>query len=332
MVPLPHVLVSNASISTTLPAGLVAVFAGAMTGIGLATLKTFVKYSIAPRIYLFARNPHAVGEVVEMFVKVDLSSLRETDAACDVVKSKEDGVNLVVLSMKEVRLDRTLTPEGLHLFLATVYYARMRIVQALLPALIHASAYSRLARVVDIAGGTKEGPVDMLDLAALRVPFAKICGQLASMHTLSLKTLAEQVLGVSFVHDFPGAEVTPLFDGGACWAGWGMWVLRLYLRVFRRWVCVSVEECGKRYVFLGTSAKYAAGEGEAGGVLVGEGVERRTATEGVRGCVYSGDWDVEGPGGRVMGLLKGLGREGIKEVVWEHTNGEFERIRRGEGL
>lgn len=227
---------------------------------------------------------------------------------------------------------QAVSPEGLHLFLATVYYARILIPTLLLHLLTHASHTTSLARVVDIAGGTKEGPIDTSDLAALRIPFGKMRGQLASMHTLALETLSEQAPTVSFVHDFPGAVVTPLFDGAPGWAGVVVWVLGAYLRLFQRWLSVPIEECGERHVFLATSAKYAAREGKADGVVVGEGVERGKATEGVEGGVYSVDWDGEGPGDRVMGLLEGLRKKGVREVVWEHTSGEFERIRRGKGL
>lgn len=118
MVSLAQVLASNARIPTSLPSSMVAVFAGATTGIGLATLKAFVAHAVAPRIYFFARNTDSAARVVQQclainpsceieVVKADLSSLRETTAACAVVTARETGVNLVVLSMGEVRMDRT---------------------------------------------------------------------------------------------------------------------------------------------------------------------------------------------------------------------------------
>lgn len=118
MVSLPIVLASNAQIPSTLPEGLVAVFAGATSGIGEATLKTLVKYAVKPRIYLFARTPASAERVIAEcrqsnpsaeleFIKVDLSSIKETDEACEVVKKKEKMVNLVVLSAGELKLDRT---------------------------------------------------------------------------------------------------------------------------------------------------------------------------------------------------------------------------------
>jgi NADP-dependent 3-hydroxy acid dehydrogenase YdfG len=117
MVSLPDVLASNAQISSILPKRLVAVFAGATSGIGEATLKGLVKYAVEPRIYLFARNPASAERVLAEcrqlnssaeyeFIKVDLSSIKETDAACEEIKRREELVNLVVLSAGELRLDR----------------------------------------------------------------------------------------------------------------------------------------------------------------------------------------------------------------------------------
>lgn len=117
MVSLVAVRVSNKQIPTALPKNLVAVFAGATSGIGLATLKRFVNYAVEPRIYLFARNPTSAERVIAecrqlnpqgeyVFVKVDLSLVKETDRACDEVKSKEKLVNLAFLSAGELSFDR----------------------------------------------------------------------------------------------------------------------------------------------------------------------------------------------------------------------------------
>jgi NADP-dependent 3-hydroxy acid dehydrogenase YdfG len=117
MVSLKEVVASNAQIPSALPKRLVAVFAGATSGIGEVTLKTLVKYSTEPRIYLFARNPalaaRAIAECRQInpsgdyiFVKVDLSLVRETDIACEYVKSREKLVNLLFLSAGEIKFDR----------------------------------------------------------------------------------------------------------------------------------------------------------------------------------------------------------------------------------
>lgn len=152
------------------------------------------------------------------------------------------------------------------------------------------------------------------------------------MHTLALESLADEAPTVSFVNDFPGAVLTPLFDGIPGWYGVAtrMWARVLWL--FQRWVCVPIEECGERHVFLGTSAKYTPGEGRAVGVgLVGD-IEASHATENVRRSVYSVGWDCEGPGEHVMGLLEELRNESVKEIVWRHTNEQFERVRSGKKL
>jgi NADP-dependent 3-hydroxy acid dehydrogenase YdfG len=109
MVALSDVNSSNARITSTLPKHLVAVFAGATTGIGEATLKKLIKYAVEPRVYLFARNPASAARVIAecrqisphgvfTFIKVDLSLIKETDRACEEVKRKEKTVNLIVLS------------------------------------------------------------------------------------------------------------------------------------------------------------------------------------------------------------------------------------------
>ncbi|KAL1604880.1 hypothetical protein SLS60_004420 [Paraconiothyrium brasiliense] len=131
MVSLHQVLSSNARIPHELPKNMVAVFAGATTGIGLATLKAFVKYAVAPRIYFLARNTPTAERIVTdclttnpsstfHVLKVDLSSVRETTAACDTIKAKEKAVNLIVLTMGEIRMDRTCTLPSLPSSLSTI--------------------------------------------------------------------------------------------------------------------------------------------------------------------------------------------------------------------
>lgn len=115
MVSLNDILESNARITTLLPKGTVAVFAGATTGIGETTLKTFVKYAAEPRIYLLARSVASAERVIAEcrqnnnggtynVIKVDLSSVKETNEACEEIKAKEKHVNLVVLSAGEITL------------------------------------------------------------------------------------------------------------------------------------------------------------------------------------------------------------------------------------
>ncbi|KAI1250912.1 hypothetical protein MGN70_007973 [Eutypa lata] len=56
MVSLQAIRESNSCIATGLPAGLVAVFVGATSGIGETTLKQLVKRARQPRIYFLGRR------------------------------------------------------------------------------------------------------------------------------------------------------------------------------------------------------------------------------------------------------------------------------------
>jgi NADP-dependent 3-hydroxy acid dehydrogenase YdfG len=118
MVNFSDVLASNARIPSALPKRFVAVFAGATSGIGEATLKSLLKYAVEPRIYLIARNQTSAERVIAecqqlnprgeyIFVQADLSSIRETDRACEHIKSREKLVNLVFLSAGQFDLDKT---------------------------------------------------------------------------------------------------------------------------------------------------------------------------------------------------------------------------------
>jgi len=117
MVSFTDVLASNAQIPSTLPKQLVAVFAGATSGIGEATLKSLLKYAVEPRIYLIARNQASAERVIAecrqinprgeyVFIQADLSSIRETDRACEQIKRREKLVNLAFLSAGQLNLDK----------------------------------------------------------------------------------------------------------------------------------------------------------------------------------------------------------------------------------
>ncbi|CAO2651407.1 Nn.00g039770.m01.CDS01 [Neocucurbitaria sp. VM-36] len=338
MVSLPDVRASNAQIPTALPGRLVAVFAGATSGIGETTIKTFVKYVVEPRIYLFARNATSAERVIAecrefnprgeyVFVKVDLSLVKETDRACEEVKSREKLVNLVVLSAGELSFDRALTSEGLNSFLAASAYTRIRIIQQLLSLLIAASKTTSLARVIDVAGGTKEGDLDTSDLAALKIPFRSLRPHITSMHTLALETLAEQAPTVSFVHDFPGAVYSGLHKNVPGWLGFASHVvLETVYWTLGRWLFVPVEESGERHVFLATSERYKPKDGQARGLPLVLGLKDGTGSDGHVGSgVYSVDWDCEGPSKKGENALKGLRKKGAREVVWSHLTEQFEQ-------
>jgi short-subunit dehydrogenase len=110
MVTLQQVQKSNSHIASTLPPKLVAVFVGATSGIGEATLKQFAKHTRQPRIYVVGRSQTSADrikrecqelnpEVDLIFVKVDdISLMRTVDDVCHEIVAKENAINLLFLS------------------------------------------------------------------------------------------------------------------------------------------------------------------------------------------------------------------------------------------
>lgn len=109
MVLLDAVRSSNASIASSLPAGLVAVFVGATNGIGETSLKQFAKHTRQPRVYFLGRSQKAGDRIAAEckalnakgefhFMKADVSLIRNVDQVCQDIKSKEKSINLLFLT------------------------------------------------------------------------------------------------------------------------------------------------------------------------------------------------------------------------------------------
>ena len=118
MVSLSAVQSSNALISSALPPGLVAVFVGATSGIGEATLKQFAGHARRPRAYLVGRSQDAGDRIVAecealnpegeyVFVRADVSLIRVVDEVCAAIKAKEKTVNILFLSAGLPSMDRS---------------------------------------------------------------------------------------------------------------------------------------------------------------------------------------------------------------------------------
>lgn len=114
---LAQVQASNATISS-LPPGLVAVFAGATSGIGEAALKEFVKQAKKPKCYLVGRSEQAANRIIGdcqslnpeahvVFMQADVSLIKEVDKLCEKIKSMENAVNILFLSAGAALLGRS---------------------------------------------------------------------------------------------------------------------------------------------------------------------------------------------------------------------------------
>jgi NADP-dependent 3-hydroxy acid dehydrogenase YdfG len=109
MVSLKDVQLSNSRIAADLPPHLVAVFVGATSGIGEASLKKFAKYANQPRIYFVGRSQESAGRISAecktlnskgeyIFIQADVSLIHTVDKVCEEIKSKEEAINLLFIS------------------------------------------------------------------------------------------------------------------------------------------------------------------------------------------------------------------------------------------
>ncbi|KAI1814428.1 hypothetical protein GGS20DRAFT_412436 [Poronia punctata] len=341
MVSLPTMRESNTRISQTLPPGLVAVFVGATSGIGEATLKHLAKNTRQPRIYFLGRRQtegdRIKKELEEVnpggeyhFLSYDLSLLKNVDDACRYIQGKEKAINLLFLTSGTLTKGRK-TVEGLNYSIALGYFSRTRFIVDLLPQL---RAAKSLRRVVTVLAGTKEGPILTDDFQANDAGIVAARGHQVSMVTSALKTIAQQAPEVSFVHDFPGFVETTLgreFTG--FWAAVGNGVFNMLMPL----LCMSTAEAGERHAFLATSARFPPRSRKGGdddddddeglGVPRGEDVDVAVSVDGdVGGGVYSVDYKAEGTDKRVRDVIKGLSDDGTVEKAWKYTEEEFLRI------
>lgn len=129
------------------------------------------------------------------------------------------------------------------------------------------------------------------------------------------------------MHDDPGAVKTPLLDRVEGTLGV---LMRAFVYLAGHWICVPLEECGERQLYLATSARYssvsAGGEGGEG-VPLGDGVDVARGTTGEIGNgIYSVAWDGTSASPTVQKLLASYRDKGMVEEVWRHTESEFDRI------
>ncbi|KAL6234365.1 hypothetical protein BDW75DRAFT_212543 [Aspergillus navahoensis] len=330
MVSLQAIRAHNASICSSLPPGLVAVFVGATSGIGAATLKAFAKYTRLPRAYFVGRSRAAANATIAecralnprgeyIFIEADISLIRVVDDVCARITASEPALNILFFSQGIASLERNKTAEGLHLLTALTHYSRIRFIANLLPLLQGASP---LRRVVTVGAAGFEGPIGTSDFGALRVPPGQVRGHVATLMTLGLEAVARHAPSVAFIHDYPGTVDTPLtrrvMSGtGSAPVDW-----------------MDPTESGERHLYLLTSARYPGKDEDArlarldGDVGVPGPEVIRGANGGIGGGVYAVGSNGECVSTETLGFVDDLRQDGMVDLVWEHTVGEFERIAR----
>ncbi|KAF8443651.1 hypothetical protein BDZ91DRAFT_670579 [Kalaharituber pfeilii] len=346
MVLLPAVLSANSTLPSHIPHGSVSVFAGATSGIGLATLTAFAKHSCGtrPRIYFIGRNAEAGGRITQelkqtcpdgevVFIQADLSLLRIVDEVCSHIKEregKEGKINLLFVSAGIISMDKQDTSEGLDLVTAITLYSRLRLITNLLPLLQQgANSSPVLSRVVNIFAGGK-GSALPLDLSLRSLSALAARSATATMTNLAMSHLALKHPQVSFVHVFPGFVRTKNQDI----PGFLPFVIRTVMGVFGRWICVGLEESGERHLFHATNERYPPVRGiiefdgdakGSTGTPVPEGLEVAKGPDGKpRSGMYCLNWDGEEDAENKV--LKQYIENGMREKVWEHVEEVFRGI------
>ncbi|KAF9891583.1 hypothetical protein FE257_003594 [Aspergillus nanangensis] len=340
MVTLSHVQSSNAQIATTLPPGLVAVFVGATNGIGEYSLKEFARHAKKPRVYFVGRSQEAgdriAGECRELnsegefiFIKADVSLLKNVDDVCRQLQRKEKTINLLFLTCGSALAH--VGPEGLHIFMALAYYARARFIVNLLPLLRQAPS---LRRVVTVMAAGHEGPIHTNDFQSRNIPWSRVRGHNVSMIDMMHEHMVDRAPEVSFVHDYPG----PVKSGFGRETN-GV-LVRIAITAFKMvgpLIYIPSRESGERHLFFATSARYPPRAGaetkEAAGVPIPADMSVAGGTDGQKASgVYAVHWDGESAGAKSLKMLARLRNKDMVKQVWEHTISEFQRVTGSESL
>ncbi|KAE8364901.1 short-chain dehydrogenase/reductase [Aspergillus caelatus] len=306
MVSLSTVRAHNALLKS-LGSGLVAVFVGGTSGIGLYTAREFVRYTISPTVYLVGRNETQARQVIQelslvnpsgkfQFIQTDASLLSGVDSACEVIQQKENRINLLFLSCGIFTLKgRDETSEGLDKKFSLHYYARMRFINNLIPQLTQANSNkgstSALSRVITVLGAGHETKIDMNDLDLKHKYSLDSCDVHATtMSSLMVEEFASRYPSTTFIHTYPGIVKSGISREAGPIVGR---LVRAVMFLGRPWM-VAEQESGERH--LGDSRVHAA-------------VSRRGA--------YLVKWDGSEVGDRRF--LDEYHASGVGRKVWEHT-------------
>lgn len=114
MVSLKDIRKSNAQLQF-LPPGLVAVFSGATSGIGLGTLTALIKFAKAPKVYIIGRDHEKGAKIIAeleklnseaslIFFEAQFSLIRDVDRISREILRIEDHVDILCMSPGNVNL------------------------------------------------------------------------------------------------------------------------------------------------------------------------------------------------------------------------------------
>ncbi|KAJ5312121.1 hypothetical protein PENANT_c011G08797 [Penicillium antarcticum] len=295
----------NAALKSAKPE-IVALFVGGTSGIGKHTAIKLAGAVMKPTIYIVGRNEAAGAQVVAAMEKanpngsygfkaVDVSNLRNVDKACEELKTRFEGLDLLFLSAGALAFSKNETAAGIDANHMLRYYSRMRFIENLLPAL----EATKSPRVISILAGGKEIMIeeDNLDLTK-KFSLSASTGYPASMNSLAFEVLASQHPSVSFLHVFPGIVATPLLKNSM-----GS-VAGTILGFLSKPISISAEESGEWQTWLSTSPNFAPKNSGQGAYIL----------------------NYDGKDATNQSLMTQLREKGFPEIVWKHTQDTFNRI------
>lgn len=305
MTSIAQVKAANATIKQE-HSSLTAVFVGATSGIGLATLQAFTRHIAQPRAIIIGRSLIAFQRSLDhlktinpeghyTFLEADVALIRNVNAVCNQIRSllilESRKIDLLFTSQGYISFSgREENADGLDNSIALRYYGRIRFTENLLPLM------STNARSISILAGGQEGKIfeDDLDLKQ-SYSVVNAAAQFASMLTLSFDKLAEQDPEKAFLHVFPGLTSTGLLGRSAKGVlGFVMrWVLEPVISLFAS----RAEDVGERMLYFATTEKFATGS-------------------------WSLDWDGTS---KENAVLKGYRDRGLAEKVVEHNAKIFQK-------
>ncbi|KAK3693038.1 hypothetical protein B0T22DRAFT_448846 [Podospora appendiculata] len=327
MVDLQFVRGHNSALKAQTP-GLVAVFTGATKGIGAATAQALIKLLNTPTIYIVGRSeekfsisqqPHlqALNSGARIvFIRADITLLREVDRVCALIATAEKKVDLLFMSPGFVPVNGPhYTDEKIDKCMSLSHYGRIRFITNLVP-LLSTSPGPRVLSV--LAGGAERCLwVNDLSLASNYSMLAAI-DHMTALHTLSLAHLAAQNPSVSFVHAHPGFVGTDVVADAFGSLAPGVFgaltrvVGRVFVvPVFRAFMAMAVEESGERQAFHATSGRYPSASASIsapemlGGLYLVDSLGELSA-----------NWK----------LLRGWVHQGLVGKVWDHTVGVIDGV------
>lgn len=246
--------------------------------------------------------------------------MRNVDAVCEEITSKEKALNLLFLSVGTLQVGGE-TEEGLYYPMALTIYGRNRFISNLLPLLRRGQG---LRRVVTTYSAGWEGQIHMDDFQGRQLGLRGTQGHQASITTLALEAHHKTAPEVSFVHNFPGAVESGIARGDI---GWLMRFLKTIFAILGSLVHIPLEEAGDRHLFFCTSARFSNGASDAaGGAPLGEELEyaRGIDCQPASG-VYSVDQNGESAGASVEKLLASFRERSLAEQIMQKIDADVNK-------